>query len=111
MPGADSSSIRGVCSVRIDQRVAALLVRDGGLVGEADTDGLGKKQHVGDFVPGIRVPLGLEVFGYIARAQFCRQVMVGGDMLGTAWHRTLKEPDQGIGARTAVEPKGQLCLR
>ena len=51
--------------------VAAVFVGLGGLVGESDTDGLGKIEHVGLLVPGIRVQLCLQVLSDITRSMLC----------------------------------------
>lgn len=55
VPGADGGGFGGVGLVGVDEGVAAVFVGFGGLVGESDPDGLGEIEHVGLFVPGVRV--------------------------------------------------------
>ena len=55
---------------RVPERAVAVTAYDGVFVGEADADGLGEVEHVGDFGPGVGVPLGFEGFGYVAGAVF-----------------------------------------
>jgi hypothetical protein len=92
VPGTDGCSIGGVRSVWINKRVSAICIFESGLIREADAHRLAKEQHVALLVPGVGVPLRLEIFGDVAGSQL------------------LEQPNHRITSRTSVQPQCQRLL-
>lgn len=95
VPGCYGGQVGRVGCVGVDEGIGAVWSGDGRVyrqegvwvnasgslcrVREADTDWLGEEEHVGHLVPGVRIELGRQIRGDVARSELCIGSIFGSD--------------------------------